>query len=236
MTPPDPTRLDDRSDEELVSAIRGGDVGLYEVLIRRHNRRLYRAIRSIVRSEADIEELMQSAYVSAFEHLDQYEGRASFATWLTRIAIHASYAHARRSAREAPIGIDADGLNSTCQCEEEPSAMGKPEPRTDPESAATGRELRAAIEASIDSLPEHYRCVFVLRTLEEMSVTETAESLGIEEQTVKTRFFRARALLQRALLDRVGHATRDAFEFHLSRCDRVVAGVLARLRAKKPSV
>jgi RNA polymerase sigma-70 factor (ECF subfamily) len=111
--------------------------------------------------------------------------------------------------------------------------MSAPPPRSDPESAASDHELRAALEASIDALPESFREVFVLRALEEMSVTETAESLGIPEQTVKTRFFRARGLLRRALIARADQVARGAFEFHLSRCDRVVAGVFRRLGLRR---
>jgi RNA polymerase sigma-70 factor (ECF subfamily) len=233
MTNAAPPGLEALSDEDLVARVRAGESHLYELVMRRYNRRLYRAIRAIVRNESDSEELMQHAYVLAFEHLSQFEGRASFATWITRIAVHAAYAHVRRRTREPATGVDPDRLSSSLPSREEPPAMSAPPLRRDPESAASDHELRAALEASIDALPESFREVFVLRALEEMSVTETAESLGIPEQTVKTRFFRARGLLRRALMARADQVARGAFEFHLSRCDRVVAGVFRRLGLRR---
>jgi RNA polymerase sigma-70 factor (ECF subfamily) len=229
MTPADPRGPEMLSDGELVARVRSGQHHLYETIMRRYNRRLYRTIRAIVRNESDLDELMQHAYVVAFEHLEQFEGRASFATWLTRIAVHAAYAHLRRAKREPATGIDPDRLCATQMEEEEAPVMAAQSLRSDPESTANSHELRAVLEAAIDALPPHYREVFVLRALEEMSVTETAESLGIEEPTVKTRFFRARGLLRRSLMARADEAARRAFEFHLSRCDRVVASVLSRL-------
>src|ERR1019366_2834589 len=88
------------SDEQVVGRVLAGEPELYELIVRRYNRRLYRTIRSIVRNESDVEEIMQQAYVQAYEHLGQFEGRASFGAWLTRIGVYAAFAHARRSKRE----------------------------------------------------------------------------------------------------------------------------------------
>ena len=214
------------TDEQVVRRVLAGEAALYELIVRRYNRRLYRTVRSIVRNESEVEEVMQQAYVQAYEHLGQFAGRASFGAWVTRIAVYAAFAHVRHAKREQSTGADADELSSE---EPESCAMSTQSPRTNPERAASDQELRAALEESVDSLPEHYRTVFVLRALEEMSVAETAEALGIQEETVKTRFFRARALLQQSLMERADATATRAFEFHLSRCDRVVAGVFARL-------
>ncbi len=212
-------------DEQVVSRVLGGHPQLYEVVVRRYNRRLYRTIRSILRNDSEVEEVMQQAYVQAYENLRQFEGRASFGAWITRIAINAAFQHVRRAKRER-TGTDHDELSSS---EPESYAMSTQSPPINPEGAASNQELRNVLEDSIDVLPEHYRTVFVLRAVEELSVAETAESLGIQEETVKTRFFRARALLQKSLVSRAGETTTRAFEFHLTRCDRVVAGVFARL-------
>jgi RNA polymerase sigma-70 factor (ECF subfamily) len=214
------------SDEQVVGRVLTGEPELYELIVRRYNRRLYRTIRSILRNESEVEEVMQQAYVQAYEHLGQFEGRASFGAWLTRIGVYAAFAHARRSKREQPTGADADELSSE---DPESFAMSTQSPRIDPERAASNQELRAALEQSVDALPEHFRTVFVLRALEELSVAETAEALGIQEETVKTRFFRARSFLQKFLLARADAAAPQAFDFHLSRCDRVVEGVFDRL-------
>jgi RNA polymerase sigma-70 factor (ECF subfamily) len=125
---------------------------------------------------------------------------------------------------------DADELSSE---DPESFAMSTQSPRIDPELAASNLELRAALEQSVDALPEQFRTVFVLRALEEMSVAETAEALGIQEETVKTRFFRARSFLQKFLLARADAAAPQAFDFHLPRCDRVVAGVFDRLGLRR---
>lgn len=98
-----------------------------------------------------------------------------------------------------------------------------------PETDVGNQELRLILEGAIDQLPEHYRTVFVLRAVEDLSVTETAESLELQEETVRTRFFRARSMLKESLLQKIDGPTRDVYDFHLNRCDRVVAGVLARI-------
>jgi RNA polymerase sigma-70 factor (ECF subfamily) len=214
------------TDEQIVGQVLAGRHELYELVVRRYNRRLYRSIRSIVRSESEVEEVMQQAYVQAYEHLAQFEGRATFGAWITRIAVYAAFAHVRRSKREPATGTDADELSSE---EPESFAMSTQSPRGNPEAAASNQELRVALEESVDALPGHYRTVFVLRALEEMSVAETAEALGIQEETVKTRFFRARTLLRKSLLERADATASQAFGFHLSRCDRIVAAVFARL-------
>jgi RNA polymerase sigma-70 factor (ECF subfamily) len=214
---------DPRPDEEIVARVVAGERELYELLMRRHNRRLYRAIRSVLPSDDATEEVMQQAYVQAFTSLAQFEGRASFAAWLTRIAVNAALFHVRRAKRE-PVSE----TNDDSSLDQESMSMSN-SLRNQPDDAASDVELRRALEGAIDALPEHFRTVFVLRAVEELSVAETAESLGLQEETVKTRFFRARGLLQKSLMDRVDASTKGAFDFHLSRCDRVVEGVFATL-------
>jgi RNA polymerase sigma-70 factor, ECF subfamily len=201
------------TDEELVARIVAGEAQLYELLMRRHNRRLYRAIRAVLRNDAETEDVMQDAYVNAFTHLSSFRSEAKFSTWLTRIALHEAFARVRKGRRWA----------------EEEDEMEAKEPS--PEQAASDRELGQVLERAIDALPESFRTVFVLRAVEEMSTAETAEALDIPDDTVKTRLHRARALLQKSLLDRVDATAPGLYGFHLSRCDRVVEGVLARLRA-----
>ncbi|MCC6862326.1 MAG: RNA polymerase sigma factor [Bryobacterales bacterium] len=206
------------SDEEVVERVRGGEVYLYEILMRRYNQRLYRVARSILRDEAEAEDVMQDAYVRAYEHLDQFAGQAKFATWLTRIAVYEALARARRRGR-------TQGLEPVTEMRLH--AMGP----ADPERQAYGREMSLLLEKAIHSLPEHYRCVFVLRAVEELSVAETASCLEAGEETVKTRFHRARLLLRKEIHRRLGSTAPDLFAFHLSRCDRVVEGVFRRIAA-----
>jgi RNA polymerase sigma-70 factor, ECF subfamily len=211
-------RAEPPSDEELIRRIRAGDTAKFEALMRRYNQRLYRVARGIVRDHADAEDVMQQAYLNAYTHLHQYERRGSFASWLTRIAVHEAFAgHRRRAAAAVTEPLAGEGPFDR---------IASPEP--DPEQAALSSELRRDLEAIIDALAEAYRPVFVLREVEGLTTAETAEALGLSEDVVKTRLHRARAMLRDALA-RDGQRPRDLFRFGLGRCDRVVASVLAVL-------
>ena len=208
------------SDEEVVRRVRAGEAALFEVLMRRHNQRLYRTARAIVRDEAEAEDVMQQAYVNAYTHLGQFTGRARFSTWLTRIAIYEALGRIRRRARITEIESMADaGDGGGVLTDRGPN----------PERQAFIGELRRTLEGGVDALPEAYRSVFVLRDVEGLSTAETAECLGLSEDVVKTRLVRARAQLRRQLSDQIGQGVRDLFAFEATRCDRVVAAVFHRL-------
>jgi RNA polymerase sigma-70 factor, ECF subfamily len=208
------------TDDEIVAQIRAGETALFEELMRRYNQRVYRVARAIIKDEAEAEDIMQQAYVNAFTHLHQFEKRATFSTWLTRIAIHEALGRRRKARPQSSLSPDEDG-----------EAMPLSDPaQPDPERQAYASELKTLIERSVDALPERYRAVFMLREVEGLSTAETAEGLDLGEEAVKTRLHRARAMLRRELFARAGGTTADAFTFHLSRCDRVVQGVFRRLR------
>lgn len=207
--------LESQTDEDLVRRVLAGEAACFEHVMRRNNRRVFRAIRSIVGSDDEAEDVMQEAYVNAYTHLGEFSGRARFSTWLTRIAVNEAIARSRRRRRQT-------GLDDT-NAEHQPMAS----PSLGPEQHASDRELAVILEHAVDSLPEAFRTVFVLRSVEQLSISETAEVLDIPEDTVKTRLHRARGLLQSALTERVGAAVPTIFDFHLSRCDRVVARVFA---------
>ena len=209
------------SDEEVVARVVDGQTALYELLMRRHNERIYRAARAIVRDEAEAEDVMQQAYVNAYAHLRQFDRRASFATWLTRIAVNEALARARRKGRYVSMDLEHDRPAET------PATSDTQTP--DPETQAYAGELRTLLEAAVDALPDGAREVFMLREVQGLSTTETADALGIREDAVKTRLSRAKVALRRDLLDRVGSASPTAFTFGQSRCDRVVAAVFARI-------
>ena len=197
------------TDEEIVARVRAGEVRLFELIMRRYNPRIYRAVRSILRDETEVEDAMQASYLSAFSHLGEFEGRSTFSTWLTRIAIHEALARKRRQRA-------GDEL-----------MPNMPDERANPERDTSGRELGALLEKAIDALPDHYRSVFVLRSVDELSVEETAEALSLEQATVKTRLHRARALLRRTLMDQLDLKT--ALPFEAPRCNRVVEAVMLKL-------
>jgi RNA polymerase sigma-70 factor (ECF subfamily) len=162
---------------------------------------------------------MQQAYVNAFVHLDQFADRASFSTWLTRIATYEALARLRQRRRAKELGMyDTD---------DPLDAVASRDP--DPERQALAGELRTALEQALDTLPPAYRAVFVMRDGEGMSTAEAAQCLEVSEEAVKTRLHRARTLLRDELWERAGIRAPEIFSFHAPRCDRVVAAVLARV-------
>jgi len=208
------------TDEEVVTRILNGETALFEILMRRYNQRLYRVARSILRDDGEAEDVMQDAYVRAYQHLGQFAGRAKFSTWLTRIAVHEALARAHRGKRYDAL----EGL-SAVQGEAMKFASAAPSPEQEVATA----QSHAILEEAILSLPESYRTVLMMRDIEELTTAEAAESLDITEQNVKVRLHRARALLRRELYTRAGVSSADAFAFMGVRCDRVVKNVFARL-------
>ncbi len=206
-----PAAAEPATDETIVARVRAGETSLYEILMRRYNQRLYRVARSILRDDAEAEDVMQDAYVRAFEHLESFAGESKFATWLTRIAVNEALHRLRRRSKMGEL----DPMTSTSA----PS----------PEKQAYDDELRIVLERAIERLPDAYRSVFILRIVEGLDVADTAEALDLGHEAVKTRLHRARAMLRQDLQRRVGMESSQAFSFHASRCDRVVAGVLARI-------
>jgi RNA polymerase sigma-70 factor, ECF subfamily len=208
------------SDEQVVTRVLAGQTALFEVLMRRHNERLYRAARAILRDESEAEDVMQQAYVNAYSHLRQFDGRSKFSTWLTRIAVHEALARARRRGTYMTMDGDEQQANQF-------SATSDAAP--DPERLAISRELGALLESAIDRLPDGTREVFVLRQLEDMRTDEVAEALGVSDSVVKTRLSRARAALRRDLFNHAGLAASNTFRFLRPRCDRIVQAVLTRI-------
>jgi RNA polymerase sigma-70 factor, ECF subfamily len=213
----------DLSDAELARRVAAGERDAFTVLMRRYNRSLYRAARSILRDDAEAEDALQDAYLLAFRAIGQYRADAKLGTWLTRIVVNEALARARRGRRRAEV-IQLDGAAEPG--EEQNMTSGAHE---SPEDAAMRAQMRQLLEQSIDQLPDAFRTVFMLRAVEEMSGEEVAACLDIPEATVRSRFFRARSLLRTALAQRVDVALEDAFAFDGERCDRIVAGVLKRL-------
>jgi RNA polymerase sigma-70 factor, ECF subfamily len=212
-------------DEAIVKRVLEGERDLYEILIRRHNQCLYRIARSILRDEIEAEDVMQDAYVQAYANLEQFEGRASFKTWLSRIAVHQALARLRRNGRFVEWHETMNG--------DRESARSTPAPRT-PEDELGRLELGGILAQAIDSIPARHRLVFVLRQLEGMSTDEVAKCIGISADNVRARFHRAKVALRKEIDRRIGRHAPELFLFHLSRCDRVVANVLSRLPSRPP--
>ena len=214
------------SDAQLIERIQAGDTRGLESLMRRHNQVLYRTARAILRDDTEAEDAVQDAYIQAFRSLDSFRGESSVRTWLVRITANEALMRLRRLRRNAEvIPIDhehGEALMSQVADVNEPG----------PERTALNGEVRRMIERRIDALPDLYRAVFVMRAVQELTVEETAEALGLPEATVRTRFFRARALMRSALEVEMDRGLIDAFGFDGARCDRIVERVLAKLQSR----
>jgi RNA polymerase sigma-70 factor (ECF subfamily) len=214
------------TDGEVVARVVAGEVALFEVLMRRHNQRIFRVARAIVRDDSEAEDVMQEAYVRAFAELESFEGRAQWSTWVTRIAVNEALARVRRRGRF--VDTDVQDAEEASMDYPNPSRSSPP---SGPEDQTSARELASFLERAVDGLPDIYRTVFVLREVEQLSTAEAAASLGVSEELIKVRLHRARAELRRGLDVHLGAATREVYGFHLSRCDRIVNNVLARIAA-----
>lgn len=214
-------------DAEIARRIATGDQDAFRLLMRRHNQTLYRTARSILKDDAEAEDAVQEAYLRAYRAMGGFRGEAKLSTWLVRIVANEALARLRKRSRGAEvIRLDNDA-QADSEAAEENVEQTMPE---HPEAGALRAETRRLLERRIDALPDAFRAVFVLRALEEMSVEETAVALELPQATVRTRFFRARGLLREALAREIDGAFDEAFSFAGARCDRIVAGVLARLR------
>lgn len=212
-------------ESELLSGLRAGQSSAYAALMRRNNQRLYRLARGVLGDDAEAEEAVQAGYVRAFTHIDSFKGEASVSTWLARIVLNEAMTRQRR--RRPTVDIDTVS-EQALDTDAEPAAIGtRHEPS--PEQALARREISRAIERAVDALPAAFRSVFVLRAIEQLSIEETAVSLGIPEETVKTRLHRANKLLRATLAENFDAIFEDAFPFLGRRCDRLVAAVLGQL-------
>lgn len=221
QTDSNPLPLPILDDESVIGRVKQGEIALFEIVMRRYNQRLYRIVRSILGTDSDVEDVIQETYLKAYGHLDQFEGRSSFATWLTKIAVYEAMARARKGRRFQPLEV----------------TMGDDESRVvelrstlpDPEQNASQHELKRLIEEAVDHLPDSFREVFVMREIEQMNQAETAECLGLKEETVKSRLHRARRRIESHLLERAGQGIRTAYLFGDSRCTRTVTAVMQRI-------
>ncbi|KIG13095.1 RNA polymerase sigma-54 factor RpoN [Enhygromyxa salina] len=212
--------LDDQlTDAEIISRVLSGDSRAFEDLMRRHNERVYRAVRSRVQNEADVEEVMQRAYIAAFRALGEFEGRARFSTWLVRIALNET----SRVLRPRGPRLVAS--------EEEGQLPGQVTGGEDPERAAHFAQMATLLEQAVDRLPDALRTAFVLRAVQGESTREVARTLGISQVAVRVRVHRARQQVTRRLRDVAGGAVEEMFRFYAPRCDRVVSRVLAKIES-----
>lgn len=213
----------EEDDVSIARRVARGDQVAFERLMRRYNRRLYRLARAILKDPAEADDVLQDVYLSAYRSLRQFRGDAALSTWLSRLVLNECSGRLRRNNRRRNIIPMVSSTNS-------PEVETVAAKDSDLPDQAIGRaQLRDLLEHKLDELPEPFRLVFVMRSVEELSVQETAQTLDIPEDTVRSRHFRARSLLREALAQEIDLAERDVFEFGGGRCDGVIARVLARL-------
>lgn len=207
------------SDETVIQRVLAGETAMFELIMRRYNQRLFRVIRSLAPDDAEAEDLLQETYLRAFKHLSQFQHKARFSTWLTRIAVHTATAGLRRWKRQPLYLSHAAMAQTPCQ------QPGGREPTT----RLSDAELVALLTQAIDTLPHDLRAVFVLRKVEGLDTEQTAECLGLTTANVKVRLHRARAELRHRMEQRVGAQVGQVWAFGAERCDRVVTRVLRKL-------
>jgi RNA polymerase sigma-70 factor (ECF subfamily) len=219
--------LDDAS---LAARIADRDQVAFEALMRRYNGRLFRVARAIVKDDTEAEDVLQDAYLDAYRNMSRFRGESQLSTWLVRIVVNHSLMRLRKQRRDrVVVSMDDHPKGSESRVHQFADSNAE-----SPTATALRAEARRLIERRIDELPVTFRTVFVLRELEELSAEEIAECLGIPAATVRTRLFRARALLREALARDLDLATGDVYGFAGARCDRIVAAVLARVASEPP--
>lgn len=212
-------------DAALAARLVAGDRAAFEVLMRRHNRRLYRMARAVLRDPTEAEDAMQDTYLRVWRSIGQFRGDAALSTWIARVLLNECTHRLRRSARRQNV---IPIVSTIPQAEVDAVADSNAEL---PEQTVARLEARALIERKLEALPERFRLVFLLRSVEELDIETVSELLDVPAATVRSRHFRAKAMLREQLARALDVAERTVFEFGGEHCDRLVARVLARLDA-----
>jgi RNA polymerase sigma factor (sigma-70 family) len=204
------------TDIEIIEDILKGDKQKYALLMKKYNQRIYRICKGYLKDEAEIEDVMQDAYVKAYQNLGKFEHRSQFPTWLTKIAINESLQRSKKISRHQRLEVN----------EENKETMNLTDNQS-PETKSLNKELKHLLEQNIEQLPEKYKVVFIMREVEKMNVEETSEALSISQSNVKVRLNRAKEMLRSSLMK--AYPLGEVFEFNLIRCDRIAANVMSRI-------
>lgn len=205
------------TETEVIQRILGGEKQLYEILVRRNNQKLYRAIRGYLKDESEIEDIMQNSYIKAFTKLYQFKLESSFSTWLTRIAINESLARLKEKGKV--YFLDEQSENNNVNILEIPD-----DKQLNPQTKMIRNESKQLLEKAIDKLDTKYRSVYILKEVEDMSLKEIAEAMDITVSNVKVRLFRAKEMIKETLFEITNE--KNVFEFGFGRCDRITERVM----------
>lgn len=211
------------SDHEIVNRILRGEKDLYALIVRRYNQRHYRVGMSIIKDEAEVEDVMQVTYIKAYENLEQFSFKAGFSTWITRILINQSLLRLKKRGRS--INLNDDMMNNAI-CHQQAATVQTPA------ASLINSELKAVLAKAICQLPDIYRTVFIMREIENMNVAETQACLDISEVNVKVRLNRARTMLKDSLS--AFYRKEDILHFYLPRCNRMTERVMQQIDLTVP--
>jgi len=207
------------ADVDIIKRVLDGNADAFEIIMRRYNQRLFRIARSILKDEHEAMDAVQEAYVKAYYQLDKFNGPDGFASWLARIVSNEALMRLRKSHR---ISYTLD----------DPMHNESDEPVFDiqPMDLIAAEQLRSLLEKAIDQLPVGNRSVYMMRAVQQLSTKETAQSLDVTEDVVKTRYLRAKRLLQEIFEQHIEKAGLSLHEFAGDRCDSIVSNVMARIK------
>jgi RNA polymerase sigma-70 factor (ECF subfamily) len=222
--------MDDNNDIDLLERARQRDTAAFSVLVRRHDRYLYRVARSVLRDDVEAEDVVQQTYLTAFTKVADFRGRANLRTWFTRIALNEALRRRRQQRSLVELG-EIDTPKERARSWVHLSQLTN----SSPEGQAARSQIRRLLERAIDNLPPAFRTVLIMRDVEEASVEEIASVLRIKPETVRTRLHRARAMLRKRLGEEIGSGLKDVFPFERPRCDALVARLLAKVGLPRKS-
>jgi len=217
-------------DNALATRVQGGDREAFRHIMKRCNQRLFRAARAVVNSDAEAEDIVQEAYVDAYQKIGGFRGESALLTWLTRIVLNEAYGR----LRQRHSNVDIEHIDTAQLDPGNVIAFPASPANADPVATLAREQIRRLLEKAIDALPEPFRLVYILREIEECSVEDTALALDLKPETVKTRLFRARKQLREALHDQLASSLGDAFPFLGARCDRITEAVMQRTQSPPP--
>src|SRR5574338_369409 len=209
------------SDEEIIIEIKNGNIEAYSEIVRRYNQRLYRIAVSYGVTDDDAEEVIQLAYISAYEKLAQFRGEAKFSTWLIRILINECLMLKRQQKRIVKI-------------EESDDVTFSGDNHQNPEENYMNIERKEMLEEAVKRLPEKYRTVFIFKEIEGMSIEEISDSLGISKVNVKVRLHRAKSMLKEDIKGILHFSS--LFTFGNERCDNMTENVMDYIRNNKSEI
>jgi RNA polymerase sigma-70 factor (ECF subfamily) len=196
-------------DRDAIARVLAGDRAAFEILVRRHNQRMFRAARAVTRTDVDAEDVVQQAWLGVFKNLAQFRGDASFPTWATRIAVHEAIALTRKRPIVAEV-VDAAS-------------------EVAPDADLARAQIGVLLETCLANIPQGNREVMVLRDVLELDTAETAACLGLSEEAVRVRLHRARAAVAAALTEQLADHARELYTFDGERCDRMTAQVMCNV-------